>query len=58
MQTPPRPKKFLDQVRDAIRRKHYSPRTKESRIHCINRFVFFHDKRHPNEMGASEKEQP
>jgi hypothetical protein len=58
MQTPSRPKKQLDQVHDTVRRRHYWPRTEESDIHWINRFVFFHDKRHPNEMGASEKEQP
>ena len=52
----PRPKKLLDQVRDAIKRKHYSPRTEESYANWIKRFILFHGKRHPNEMGAAEVE--
>jgi len=51
-----RPKKLLDQVRDAIRRKHYSIRTEEAYIRWIKRFILFHDKRHPKEMGAPEIE--
>ena len=52
----PRPKKLLEQVRDAIQRKHYSPRTEESYIHWIKRYVVFHDKRHPQEMGSAQIE--
>jgi len=37
VKTPSRPKKFLDQVRDAIRRNHYSPRTEESYVAWIKR---------------------
>jgi len=37
-----RPRKLLDQVREAIQRKHYSPRTAESYVHWIKRFIFFH----------------
>jgi len=48
----PRPK-LLQQVREAIRRKHFSPRTEESYIHWIKRFVYFHDKRHPAELGEA-----
>lgn len=44
--------RLVDQVRDAIRRKHYSLRTEQSYIHWIKRFIFFHGKRHPAEMGA------
>ncbi len=51
-----RPKKLLDQVREAIQRKHYSPRTAESYIHWIKRFIFFHNKRHPDELGEREIE--
>ncbi len=51
-----RPKKLLDQVRDAIRLKHYSIRTEQAYVLWIKRFIFFHDKRHPREMGASEIE--
>lgn len=54
MATEPRPKKLLDQVSEAIRRKHYSPRTEETYVHRIKRFVLFHDKRRPAEMGAAE----
>lgn len=49
-------KKFLDQVRDVTRRKHYSIRTEEAYVHWIKRFIIFHNKRHPKEMGAAEVE--
>jgi hypothetical protein len=39
--------KLLDQVRDAIRGRHYSLRTEEAYLHWIRRFIVFHDKRHP-----------
>jgi len=39
MSTEPRPKKLLDQVRDEIKRKHYSPRTEESCANWIKRFI-------------------
>jgi integron integrase len=46
--------KLLDQVRDVIRRKHFSVRTE--RIYCdwIRRFILYHRKRHPQEMGETE----
>ena len=50
----PRPKKLLEQVDDAIRLMHYSPRTGETYAHWIRRFILFHDKRHPKDMGAAE----
>ena len=50
---PARPR-LLDQVRDAIRRRHYSYRTEETYIHWIKRFIYFHSKRHPREMAAAE----
>jgi integrase len=46
--------KLLDQVRQAIRTRHYSPRTEETYVHWIKRFIFFHNKRHPVEMGEKE----
>jgi integron integrase len=46
--------KLLDQVRQAIRARHYSPKTEESYVHWIKRFIFFHNKRHPAEMGEKE----
>ena len=49
--------RLLDQVRDRIRRKHYSLRTEDAYIHWIKRFILFHSKRHPREMGAKEVEK-
>ena len=46
--------KLLDQVRDAIRTRHYSYRTEEAYVGWIKRYVFFHHKRHPGEMGPPE----
>ena len=43
-------------VRDAIRLKHYSIRTEQAYIGWIKRYIFFHDVRHPAEMGAAEVE--
>jgi len=51
--SPPKPK-LLDQVREAIRTRHYSPKTEDSYVHWIKRFIFFHNKRHPAEMGEKE----
>jgi integron integrase len=56
----PKPKaqspKLLDQVRDRIRVKHYSIRTETQYVQWIKRFILFHGKRHPREMGAAEVE--
>jgi len=53
----PNPKaRLLDQVREIIRVKHYSIRTEEAYVQWIKRFIFFHGKRHPREMGAREIE--
>jgi integron integrase len=46
--------KLLDLVKAAIRTRHYSYRTEQSYIQWIKRFVLFHNKRHPNEMGEKE----
>jgi integron integrase len=46
----------LDQVRDRVRRLGYAKRTELSYAHWIKRFILFHDKRHPKEMGKSEVE--
>ena len=45
---------LLDAVRDAIRVRHYSIRTEQSYIQWIKRYIFFHNKRHPKEMGEPE----
>ncbi len=49
-------RKLLDQVRDVVRMKHYSIRTEESYIQWIRRFIVFHGKRHPAELGRAEIE--
>lgn len=46
--------KLLDQVREAIRSRHYSYRTEQTYVDWIRRFILFHGKRHPREMGAAE----
>jgi integron integrase len=46
--------KLLDRVREAIRLRHYSRRTEEAYVAWIRRFILFHGKRHPSELGASE----
>jgi len=46
--------RLLDQVRDAIRLRHYSLRTEASYLQWIKRFILFHNKRHPREMGEKE----
>ncbi|HKK07125.1 MAG TPA: integron integrase [Gammaproteobacteria bacterium] len=52
--TPRRPSRLLDQVRAAIRRKHYSYRTELAYLHWVKRFVLFHRKRHPRDMGEAQ----
>jgi hypothetical protein len=49
--------KLLDQVRLAIRTRHYSIRTEEAYVQWIKRFILYHHKRHPKEMGADEVSQ-
>ena len=51
-----RPRKLLDQVRDAIRLKHYSYRTEQSYVGWIRRYILFHSKQHPKDMGGAEVE--
>lgn len=52
--SPVRKPKLLDQVRTAIRLRHYSLRTEDTYVHWIKRFILFHGKRHPREMGETE----
>jgi len=46
--------RLLDQVRDAIRIRHYSIRTEQSYIQWIKRYIFFHNKTHPRNMGEAQ----
>jgi len=55
-QTPPAPRKLLDQVRDRLRALHYSLRTEDAYLFWIRRYVVFHGKRHPRELGGPEAE--
>jgi hypothetical protein len=47
-------KKLLDQVRDVLYVKHYSLKTEKAYIHWIYRFIRYHQKRHPRDMGEKE----
>ena len=46
--------KLLDQVRREMRIRHYSLRTEKTYLQWIKRYIFFHDKRHPQDMGEPE----
>lgn len=46
--------RLLEQVRNVIRYRHYSIRTEEAYLQWIRRYIHFHNKRHPREMGAKE----
>ena len=48
------PPRLLDRVRHAIQVRHYSRRTEEAYLGWITRFILFHRKRHPAEMGEAE----
>jgi hypothetical protein len=50
------PKKLLDQVRDILRLKHYAYRTEETYVQWIRRYILFHNKRYPKDMGNPEIE--
>ena len=52
----PPPPRVLDRVRHAIRVRHFSMRTEESYVDWARRFILFHGKRHPQDMGAAEVE--
>jgi hypothetical protein len=53
VQTGGRPR-LLDRVRAAIRVRHYSYRTEDAYVHWIKRYIFFHNVRHPADMGRDE----
>jgi len=48
--------RLLDQVRERIRYLHYSIRTEDAYVHWVKAFIFFHDRRHPGELGGPEVE--
>jgi integron integrase len=51
---PAQPPRLLDRVRHACRVRHYSLRTEDAYADWVRRYVLFHGKRHPAEMGAAE----
>lgn len=54
MESKKRSSPFLEEVRQLMRAQHYAIRTESSYIDWIRRFILFHGKRHPSEMGEPE----
>jgi len=52
----PQSARLLDQVREVMRYHHYGLRTEEAYIYWMKDFIFFHNKRHPKDMGKIEIE--
>jgi integron integrase len=52
----PQSPRLLDQVREALRVRHYSLRTEQAYVQWIRRYILFHDKRHPAELGPVDVE--
>ncbi len=48
------PPRLLDRVRTGLRARHYSPRTVRAYVGWVRRYVVFHGKRHPDQMGGVE----
>ncbi|MCA3143365.1 MAG: phage integrase N-terminal SAM-like domain-containing protein [Rhodocyclaceae bacterium] len=53
---PDSPPRLLDQVREKIRLKHYSIRTEHAYVDWVKRFVLYHGRRHPRDLGLGEVE--
>lgn len=49
-----RPPKLLDQIRQKIRFLHYSRKTEQAYVQWVRRYILFHGKRHPRDMGGEE----
>lgn len=49
-----RPFRLMERIREVMRLHHYSTRTEEAYTQWIKRYIYFHNKRHPNEMGPDE----
>jgi Phage integrase, N-terminal SAM-like domain len=43
--------KFLEQLRTFMRARRYSRRTEQAYVDWVRRFILFHSKRHPRELG-------
>lgn len=48
---------FIESIRVVLRTKHYSLKTEKAYLHWVRRFIYFHGKRHPKDMGELEVEQ-
>ena len=57
LQSQRQPPTLLEQVRIAIRTRHYSVRTEETSLSWIKRFILLHGKRHPCDMGVQAVQQ-
>jgi len=51
------PPRLLDRMRQVLRTKHYAYSTEQAYVQWARRYILFHDKRHPQEMGGPEIEQ-
>jgi integron integrase len=49
--------KLLDQVRSVVRVRHFSLSTERAYVGWVRRFILFHHKRHPKDMGEDEIRQ-
>ena len=56
MNVAPNPPKLLDELRQKLRYRHMSYRTEQAYVGWVRRFILFHNKRHPKEMGKPEIE--
>jgi integron integrase len=52
----PKPK-LLDLMRGVLRSRHYSARTEQAYCDWVRRFIVYHGKRHPSQLGAAEVQQ-
>ncbi len=52
--SPASPQPLLEQLRDALRARHYALRTETAYVDWVRRFILFHHKRHPATLGAAE----
>jgi len=52
--TASKPPRLMDQMRTALRVRHYAYRTEEAYLGWVKRFILFHNKRHPKDMGEAE----
>ena len=51
---PPKPVRFLDQLKLSMRENGLAYRTEQTYIHWVKRFIYFHNKKHPKDMGIRD----